>query len=126
MSHIQHITFACDYIFLSVFCLFCRLGGAEAATYCCMNALKKHLQYDNHVDVYMYAKLYHSRRPGIWLSSENYLRLHLAVQTLCNPPEGVPDLYAIANGTINGPQPNDRIRMPPEGMEAVGPIITVA
>lgn len=106
--------------------VFCRFGGTEAATFCLLSTVKKHLMYDNHVDIYMYAKLYHNRRPGIWSSPEDYLRLHLAVQTLCNPPEGIPDLYAIANGAVNGSLSNDCIRMPPEGMEAVGPRLTVA
>lgn len=103
-----------------------RFGGTEAATFCILSTLKKHLLYDNHIDVYMYAKLYHNRRPGIWSSSDDYLRIHLAVQALCNPPEGVPDMYALANGTINGSLSTNCVRMPPEGMEAVGPQITVA
>ncbi|KRT79091.1 hypothetical protein AMK59_7769 [Oryctes borbonicus] len=103
-----------------------RFGGSEAATFCSLITLKKHLIYDNHVDVYMYAKLYHNKRPGIWSSVEDYLRLHLAVQTLCCPPDGTPDLYAMANGAVNGSLSNDNVRVPPEGMEAVGPRLTVA
>jgi receptor-type tyrosine-protein phosphatase gamma len=103
-----------------------RFGGSEAASFCTLTTLKKHLMYDNHVDVYMYAKLYHNKRPGIWGSCEDYLRLHLAVQTLCCPPEGTPDLYAMTNGAVNGSLSNDCVRVPPEGMEAVGPRLTVA
>nr|XP_023025132.1 tyrosine-protein phosphatase 99A [Leptinotarsa decemlineata] len=101
-----------------------RFGGTEAATFCALTTLKKHLIYDNKVDVYMYAKLYHNKRPGIWISSDDYMKLHLCVQTLCNPPEPqiqevTPDLYAMANGTINnGSISTDCIRVPPEGMEA--------
>ncbi|XP_056645742.1 tyrosine-protein phosphatase 99A [Diorhabda sublineata] len=97
-----------------------RFGGTEAATFCALTTLKKHLIYDNKVDVYMYAKLYHNKRPGIWISSDDYMRLHLCVQSLCNPPEpGItevtPDLYAMANGTINnGSVSTDCIRIPPE------------
>lgn len=100
-----------------------RFGGAEAATYCSLTTLTKHLAYDNHADIYMYAKLYHNRRPGIWGSSADYLRLHLALQALCNPPEGAPDLYTMTNGNIgvNGIMSNDCIRVPPEGMESSGP-----
>lgn len=101
-----------------------RFGGTEAATFCALTTLKKHLIYDNKVDVYMYAKLYHNKRPGIWISSDDYMKLHLCVQSLCNPPEPqiqevTPDLYAMANGTINnGSISTDCIRVPPEGMEA--------
>jgi receptor-type tyrosine-protein phosphatase gamma len=91
-----------------------RFGGSEAASFCTLTTLKKHLMYDNHVDVYMYAKLYHNKRPGIWGSCEDYLRLHLAVQTLCCPPEGTPDLYAMTNGAVNGSLSNDCVRVPPE------------
>ncbi|KAJ8955435.1 hypothetical protein NQ318_003534, partial [Aromia moschata] len=88
--------------------------------FCALTTLKKHLIYDNKVDVYMYAKLYHNKRPGIWISSDDYMKLHLCVQTLCNPPEPqiqevTPDLYAMANGTINnGSISTDCIRVPPE------------
>ncbi|XP_008200584.1 tyrosine-protein phosphatase 99A isoform X3 [Tribolium castaneum] len=91
-----------------------RFGGTEAASFCELTTLKKHLMYDNHVDVYMYAKLYHNKRPGIWGSCDDYLRLHLAVQTLCSPPEGTPDLYAMTNGALNGSLSNDCVRVPPE------------
>lgn len=74
----------------------------------------------------MYAKLYHNKRPGIWSIIDDYLRLHLALQTLCCPPEGPQDIYPIANGTVNGSLSNDSIRVPPEGMEAVGHQLTVA
>lgn len=79
----------------------------------------------------MYAKIYHARRPGIWISCDDFLKLHLSVQTLCNPPEPLiqevaPDLYAInvvnANGNVNvnnlPANANDHVRVPPEGMEA--------
>ncbi|KAK9718919.1 Fibronectin type III domain [Popillia japonica] len=91
-----------------------RFGGSEAATFCSLITLKKHLTYDNHVDVYMYSKLYHNKRPGIWSSVDDYLRLHLAVQTLCCPQDGTPDLYAMANGAVNGSVSNDSVRVPPE------------
>uniref|UniRef100_A0A6P7GZM8 Tyrosine-protein phosphatase 99A-like isoform X1 n=1 Tax=Diabrotica virgifera virgifera TaxID=50390 RepID=A0A6P7GZM8_DIAVI len=99
-----------------------RFGGTEAATFCALTTLKKHLIYDNKIDVYMYAKLYHNKRPGIWISSDDYMRLHMCVQALCNPPEpgiveAAPDLYSLANGNINAPSTSrDCIRIPPEGL----------
>lgn len=104
-----------------------RYGGSEAASFCILTTLKKHLMYDNHVDVYMYSKLYHNRRPGIWSSADDYLRLHLGVQTLCNPPEGSPDLYAMANGAVNGSlsiECTSRVHL--EGMEVMGQRTTAA
>ncbi|CAH1153716.1 unnamed protein product [Phaedon cochleariae] len=98
-----------------------RFGGTEAASFCALTTLKKHLIYDNKVDVYMYTKLYHNKRPGIWISSDDYMKLHLCVQTLCSPPEPqiqevTPDLYAMTNGTVNnGSISTDCIRVPPEG-----------
>lgn len=76
----------------------------------------------------MYAKLYHNRRPGIWASQDDYLRIHLAAKALCTPPEAAPDLYALANGgaALNGSVSNDCVRVPPEGMEAVGSRLTAA
>ncbi|CAH0561937.1 unnamed protein product [Brassicogethes aeneus] len=106
-----------------------KYGGTEAATFCCLTTLKKHLLYDDKIDVYMYAKLYHNKRPGIWACMDDYLRLHLAVQTLCCPPEDGnvavtatqgPDIFPTANGTINGSVAvsADCVRVSPEGMES--------
>ena len=46
--------------------IFLRFGGTEAATFCCLTTLSKQLMNENSIDVYLYAKLYHMRRPGIW------------------------------------------------------------
>lgn len=45
-----------------------RYGGSEAATFCCLTTLYKQLNFEDCVDVYMYSKLYHLRRPGVWRS----------------------------------------------------------
>lgn len=75
----------------------------------------------------MYSKLYHNRRPGIWSSTDDYLKLHLAVQCLCtSTAPGMPDVYATANGNVNGSVSNDSVRVSPEGMESIGPRLTVA
>lgn len=103
-----------------------RYGGTEAASFCILASLKKHLTYDNHVDAYLYAKLYHNRRPGIWNSMTDYLQLHRAVQTLCSPPENItPDLYSMTNG-VNGSVSNDNLRVSSEGMEALGAGLALA
>lgn len=75
----------------------------------------------------MYAKLYHNRRPGIWSSLDDYIRIHLAAKTLCSQ-EIAPDVYSLANGgaALNGTVANDSVRVPPEGMEAVGSRLTAA
>ena len=50
-----------------------RYGGTEAATFCALTTLYKQLNFEDCVDVYMYAKLYHLRRPGIWRSQVSYI-----------------------------------------------------
>ncbi|KAF5274572.1 hypothetical protein FQA39_LY07184 [Lamprigera yunnana] len=103
-----------------------RFGSSEAATYCCLTTLRKQLAYEDHADIYMYSKLYHNKRPGIWSLCDNYLRLHLAIHALCSQSESSADRYTMANGTINGSLSNDCQRVPPEGMEAMGTGLAVA
>ncbi|XP_048517470.1 tyrosine-protein phosphatase 99A isoform X3 [Dendroctonus ponderosae] len=84
-------------------CIVDRFGGTEAATFCALVTLKRHLAYEQKVDIYMYAKLYHNKRPGLWLSVDDYMKLHLCVQTVSSEPEKYleevpPDLYTLANG----------------------------
>ena len=45
-----------------------RFGGSEGAMFCCLSALRSQMSFDQHLDLYMYAKLYHHRRPTIWKS----------------------------------------------------------
>ncbi|XP_074603401.1 putative receptor-type tyrosine-protein phosphatase mosPTP-1 isoform X2 [Brevipalpus obovatus] len=59
-----------------------RYGGTEAATFCCLTTLYKQLNFEDCVDVYMYAKLYHLRRPGIWRCQDDYLFLYRAIESL--------------------------------------------
>ncbi|KAJ9581538.1 hypothetical protein L9F63_023279 [Diploptera punctata] len=113
-----------------------RFGGTEAATFCCLTTLYKQLEYENHVDVYMYAKLYHNKRPGIWKCQDDYLLLYRAMEAMASsmvntipppppaPTPAPPDLYLTANGHINGfvgngngpGQGNGRV--PADGMES--------
>ncbi|XP_015791825.1 tyrosine-protein phosphatase 99A isoform X1 [Tetranychus urticae] len=59
-----------------------RYGGTEAATFSCLTTLYKQLNFEDCVDVYMYAKLYHLRRPGIWRCQDDYLFLYRAIESL--------------------------------------------
>lgn len=59
-----------------------RFGGTEAVTFCCLATITKQLEYENHADVCMYAKLYHNRRPGVWQTMDNYLLLYQALEIL--------------------------------------------
>ncbi|CAG7726663.1 unnamed protein product, partial [Allacma fusca] len=43
-----------------------RFGGLEAATFAALTTLYKQMVAEEHVDVYMIAKLYHEQRPGVW------------------------------------------------------------
>jgi len=58
-----------------------KYGGTNAAQFCCLTTLYKQLNFEDCVDVYMYAKLYHLRRPGIW-TQDDYLFLYRAVEQL--------------------------------------------
>lgn len=78
-----------------------KFGGTEAATFAILTNLYKQLNFEDCVDVYMYAKLYHLRRPGIWRSQDDYLFLYRAIEALVSssnatvpysppsPPSGV-------------------------------------
>jgi receptor-type tyrosine-protein phosphatase gamma len=83
-----------------------RFGGTEASTFCCLTTLYKQLNFEDCVDVYMYAKLYHLRRPGIWRSQDDYLFLYRALESLVsnitedNSPYG--SQLTVTNGHSNG------------------------
>ncbi|KAL1492711.1 hypothetical protein ABEB36_010927 [Hypothenemus hampei] len=84
-------------------CVVDRFGGTEAAIFCTLLTVKRQLAFDGSADPYMYAKLYHNKRPGIWVSADDYMKLHFAVQTLCtdiddNIPNIPPDKYSISDG----------------------------
>lgn len=53
-----------------------RYGGAEAATLCTVSSLAHQLEYDKSANIYMYTKLYHNKRPGIWSTPENILLIY--------------------------------------------------
>ncbi|KAG9510487.1 Tyrosine-protein phosphatase 99A, partial [Fragariocoptes setiger] len=59
-----------------------KYGGTEAATFAVLTTLYKQLMFEDAVDVYMYAKLAHLRRPGIWRSQDDYLFLYRAIENL--------------------------------------------
>ncbi|KAG8225885.1 hypothetical protein J437_LFUL006047 [Ladona fulva] len=114
------------------------IGGTEAATFCCLTTFMKQLEFENHVDVYMYAKLYHNRRPGIWKNEADYMYLYHATEALIAtrgnqipPPPPAPDIYLTVNGHVNGfvnngnglvNSGNGMTRLSPEGMEPAAAI----
>ena len=53
-----------------------RFGGAEAATFAACASLLRQLEYENSADVYACAKALHWRRPGVWKSVEDVMRIH--------------------------------------------------
>jgi len=57
-----------------------KFGGTEAATFAVLTTLFKQINFEDAVDVYMYAKLAHLRRPGIWSSQDDYLFLYRAIE----------------------------------------------
>lgn len=56
-----------------------RFGGTEAATFCCLSTLQKQVEFENSFDIYMYSKLYHMRRPGIWQTKVSYFFVILKI-----------------------------------------------
>ena len=56
-----------------------RFGGTESATFAVLTTLYKQINFEDAVDVYMYAKLAYLRRPGIWSSQDDYLFLYRAM-----------------------------------------------
>ncbi|XP_063219446.1 tyrosine-protein phosphatase 99A-like isoform X2 [Bacillus rossius redtenbacheri] len=106
-----------------------RFGGLEAATFCILMTLKKQFDYEQSVDVYMYAKLLHNKRPCIWKTQDDYLLIYRALETLTGSSASVqvsnqapPDLYVTANGHINGfvgsVNGTGKVCVPVEGVEA--------
>lgn len=57
-----------------------KFGGTEAATFAVLTTLFKQINFEDAVDVYMYAKLAHLNRPGIWTSQDDYLFLYRAIE----------------------------------------------
>lgn len=53
-----------------------RYGGAEAATLCITSSLAHQLECDRTANIYMYAKLFHNKRPGIWTSPSDIAKIH--------------------------------------------------
>ncbi|XP_063603042.1 tyrosine-protein phosphatase 99A-like isoform X3 [Penaeus indicus] len=58
-----------------------RFGGTEGATFCCLTALKNQVDFEQHLDPYMFAKLYHNRRPSIWTSQDDLLFIYRAMES---------------------------------------------
>ncbi|KAK8740307.1 hypothetical protein OTU49_002840, partial [Cherax quadricarinatus] len=58
-----------------------RYGGTEAATFCALTTLKSQVEFEQHLDTYMYCKLYHNRRPSIWTSQDDILFVYRAMES---------------------------------------------
>ena len=61
-----------------------RFGGTEAAFFCAVSSLLRQLDFENHVDVYEYAKVSHARRPGIWRTQEEFFHLYRIMDSVCS------------------------------------------
>ena len=53
-----------------------RFGGGEAATFIALSVLMKQLNSDEHLDVYKVVKNIHTKRPGVWKSSQELLSVY--------------------------------------------------
>lgn len=56
-------------------------GGTEAGMFCLLTALKSQLEYEKSVDPFLYFKLYHNRRPGLWNSQDDLLFIYRALES---------------------------------------------
>lgn len=57
-----------------------KFGGTDASTFSVLTTLYKQINFEDAVDVYMYAKLACMRRPGIWQTQDDYLFLYRAIE----------------------------------------------
>lgn len=86
-----------------------KFGGTEAATFAVLTTLFKQINFEDAVDVYMYAKLAHLRRPGIWSSQDDYLFLYRAIENYAssmneasaNQASSIAALNSLTTPTIN-------------------------
>ncbi|GIX83690.1 tyrosine-protein phosphatase 99A [Caerostris extrusa] len=78
------------------------IWGTEAATFCILSTLQKQVEFENVIDIYMFSKLYHMRRPGIWQSKDDYCFLFRAVEKglLANIETVPPFNSPVTNGHV--------------------------
>lgn len=77
-----------------------RFGGTEAATFCALMTLIKQMDFENHVDVYQYVKGTHRRKPGIWKTPADLLKLYKIMEDfvqMTSYRESVEDLEKVRN-----------------------------
>ncbi|GBL77034.1 hypothetical protein AVEN_12686-1 [Araneus ventricosus] len=82
----------------AVYCM--RHGGTEAAAFCCLTTLKKQLEYEKCVDIYLHAKLYHMRRPGMWKTQDDLMFLYRALENII--PTGSSETESALGNATNG------------------------
>ncbi|XP_037087916.1 tyrosine-protein phosphatase 99A-like [Pollicipes pollicipes] len=100
-----------------------RFGGTEAATFCCLTTLSKQLVNENSLDVYLYSKLYHMRRPGVWQTQDDFTMLYHAMEGLVRPilPHS-PSSQSEAEALLRPPSlRTSTMRVPPDGRECYVP-----
>jgi hypothetical protein len=59
-----------------------RYGGFRAATFCCLYTFQDLIQLESSINVYEIAKMYHLKRPGIWMTTNNLLFLYQSAECL--------------------------------------------
>lgn len=60
-----------------------KFGGTEAGTFCALSTIYDQLHQEGSIDIYMVAKLYHLKRPGIFGRQEDYHFLYKALESVC-------------------------------------------
>ncbi|XP_023290155.1 tyrosine-protein phosphatase 99A [Orussus abietinus] len=78
-----------------------RFGGIEAGLFVLLTTLNKQLEFEQSADIYMFAKLLHMKRPGVFKTKEDYaLIYHCLESVLSSKTQVEPDLYAMPNGHV--------------------------
>ncbi|CAF4445626.1 unnamed protein product, partial [Adineta steineri] len=57
-------------------------GGYRAATFCALYTMKEQIENESTLNVYELAKLYHTKRPGIWRHNGDLLFLYRCAEIL--------------------------------------------
>lgn len=82
-----------------------KFGGTEAATFAVLTTLFKQINFEDAVDVYMYAKLAHLRRPGIWSCQDDYLFLYRAIENYASSMNEASANQAASIAALNSSTP---------------------
>ncbi|KAK2726948.1 hypothetical protein QYM36_007700, partial [Artemia franciscana] len=98
-----------------------RFGGTESATFCCLSSLYDQLNFEDHVDIYQIAKLYHSKRPNVWSTVEDYMFLYRTIESFSsNSPTSTNAGTTSMTSSLFVPSANGTVYSPSESVQMIG------